>query len=42
MCDSVAVMNKGRIVETGNVKDVLMRPKDPYTISLLESVKALS
>ena len=42
MCDSVAVMNKGRIVETGNVKDILNHPKEDYTKSLLESVKALS
>jgi len=42
MCDSVAVMNKGRIVETGPVKNILNSPKEAYTVSLLESVKALS
>ena len=42
MCDSVAVMNKGKIVESGDVSDILNNPKEPYTISLLESVKALS
>lgn len=41
MCDSVAVMNKGKIVESGPVKEVLCNPKDEYTASLLESVKAL-
>jgi len=41
MCDSIAVMHKGRIVEAGITKDILSRPNEPYTISLLESVKAL-
>ena len=42
MCDSVAVMNKGRIVEAGVVSEILSRPKDDYTVSLLESARALS
>ncbi len=42
MCDRVAVMRKGNIVETGDTKEVLNNPKDAYTISLLDSVKALS
>jgi ABC-type dipeptide/oligopeptide/nickel transport system ATPase component len=42
MCDSVAVMNKGKIVESGDVNNILNNPKESYTISLLESVKALS
>lgn len=42
MCGRVAVMNKGKIIETGQTADVLSSPKDPYTVSLLESVKALS
>jgi ABC-type dipeptide/oligopeptide/nickel transport system ATPase component len=42
MCDAVAVMYKGRIVESGNVKEILNNPKDNYTVSLLESVRALS
>jgi len=41
MCDSVAVMHKGRIVEMGDKADILNDPKEPYTRSLLESVKAL-
>jgi ABC-type dipeptide/oligopeptide/nickel transport system ATPase component len=41
MCDSVAVMSKGRIVESGATKEVLSYPKEAYTASLLESVKAL-
>jgi peptide/nickel transport system ATP-binding protein len=31
-------MFHGRIVEFGPVEEVLTRPKDPYTIRLLESV----
>lgn len=42
MCDHVAVMYKGRIVEMGDKGDILNNPKVPYTISLLESVKVLS
>ena len=42
MCDHVAVMHEGRVVESGDVSEVLNNPKDRYTISLLESVKALS
>jgi ABC-type dipeptide/oligopeptide/nickel transport system ATPase component len=42
MCDRIAVMRKGRIIESGITKDVLNSPKEAYTASLLESVKALS
>ena len=42
MCDRIAVMRKGRIVESGNADEIINNPKDPYTISLLESAKALS
>lgn len=41
MCDRVAVMRKGIIVETGNTKQVLDDPRNEYTASLLRSVKAL-
>lgn len=41
MCDQVAVMYRGRIVEEGSKDRVLNNPREPYTISLLESVKAL-
>ncbi|KAB8194489.1 ATP-binding cassette domain-containing protein [Nonomuraea phyllanthi] len=39
--DRVAVMNRGRIVESGPVDDVLSAPRDPYTRTLLESVPRL-
>ena len=42
MCGRVAVMRAGNIAETGETEQILRSPKDPYTISLLESVKALS
>lgn len=42
MCDSVAVMHNGRIIESGPVKEVLQRPKESYTASLLDSVRELS
>jgi len=41
MCGRIGVMHKGRIVETGDVSSILSSPKDPYTASLIESVKAL-
>lgn len=42
ICDRIAVMRKGRIVESGITKDVLSNPEETYTVSLLESVKTLS
>lgn len=38
VCDSVAVMYAGRVVETGAPQDVLTAPKHPYTQALLEAV----
>ena len=35
ICDDVSVMYAGQIVETGSVRDVLMRPEHPYTMALL-------
>lgn len=42
MCDRVGVMRKGRLVETAATREILDNPKDPYTVSLIGSVKALS
>ena len=36
--DEVAVMYAGRVVETGTVEEVLLRPRHPYTRGLLESI----
>ena len=38
MCDRVAVMYAGRIVEQGTVQEIFEEPKHPYTQGLLESV----
>lgn len=38
MCQEVAVMYAGRIVEFGTVEDIFYRPKHPYTRGLLDSI----
>jgi ABC-type glutathione transport system ATPase component len=40
--DRLAVMNKGKIVETGNTDDVFTRPQNEYTQLLLASVPRLA
>ncbi|VTU40085.1 Stage 0 sporulation protein KD [Variovorax sp. PBS-H4] len=37
-CDRVAVMYAGQMVETGPVRDVLARPRHPYTAALLAAM----
>ncbi|WP_342238811.1 ABC transporter ATP-binding protein [Inquilinus sp. OTU3971] len=37
LADRVVVMYAGRVVETGPVRDILLRPKHPYTRGLLAS-----
>ncbi|WP_345801356.1 dipeptide/oligopeptide/nickel ABC transporter permease/ATP-binding protein [Microbacterium sp. AZCO] len=37
ICDDVSVMYAGEIVETGAVRDVLLRPEHPYTMALLSA-----
>jgi oligopeptide/dipeptide ABC transporter ATP-binding protein len=41
MCDKVAVMYAGKIVEMQPVRDLFYRPKHPYTRALLESIPKL-
>lgn len=38
VCDRIAIMFRGNLVEMGNVEKVLMEPKHPYTKLLLESI----
>jgi peptide/nickel transport system ATP-binding protein len=38
MCQDVAVMYAGRIVEFGTAEDIFYRPKHPYTRGLLDSI----
>ncbi|MGH7242153.1 MAG: ABC transporter ATP-binding protein [Phycisphaerales bacterium] len=38
MCDRIAVMNAGRIVEEGTMNEVLYSPRDGYTKRLLSAV----
>ena len=41
ICDRVAVMYSGRIVEIGNTLDIFQKPLHPYTRGLLEAVPKL-
>lgn len=38
LCDTVAVMRSGRIIETGPVRELFAHPKHPYTLSLFHAV----
>lgn len=38
LCDRVAVMQNGRLVEEGSVRDILRSPQEPYTQTLLASM----
>ena len=41
MCDKVAVMYAGKIVEQGNVREIYNHPQHPYTEALLKSIPKL-
>jgi len=38
ICDRVAVMYAGNIVEYGSIKEIFKNPKHPYTVGLLETI----
>jgi ABC-type glutathione transport system ATPase component len=42
VCDRVIVLNRGAVVESGNTADILNRPSDPYTRSLIDAVPELA
>lgn len=42
VCDRIAVMYRGKLVETGTTKQILTNPSHPYTRALLESSRSLS
>jgi oligopeptide/dipeptide ABC transporter ATP-binding protein len=42
LCDRIAIMYAGQIVETGPVEDLFANPKHPYTEALLEAVPSFS
>jgi peptide/nickel transport system ATP-binding protein len=42
MADRVAVMQSGRLVEYGPVRQILRQPVDPYTQRLLAAVPGTS
>lgn len=42
MCEKVAVLYAGRIVEIGEVRSVFKNPKHPYTRGLLEAIPKLT
>lgn len=41
VCDRVAVMYAGKIVESAGVRDLFNRPQHPYTVALLKSLPKL-
>jgi oligopeptide/dipeptide ABC transporter ATP-binding protein len=42
MCDQIAVMYAGRVVEKGPVRDIFNSPAHPYTRALLNSIPRMS
>jgi oligopeptide/dipeptide ABC transporter ATP-binding protein len=42
MCDTVAVMYAGRLIESGPVRRIFDQPSHPYTRALLDSIPRLS
>lgn len=41
VCDTVAVMDRGRIIETGSVHDLFLRPKEERTREMIHGMKEI-
>ncbi len=37
LCDNIAVIHKGKIIESGKIDDILSNPKEEYTKKLIEA-----
>jgi ABC-type oligopeptide transport system ATPase subunit len=42
MCDSIAVMQQGRIVERGTREEIFERPQEDYTKALIKSIPSIT
>ncbi|MGL5694318.1 MAG: ABC transporter ATP-binding protein [Peptostreptococcaceae bacterium] len=42
ICDKVAVMYAGNIIERGTIDDIFYNPKHPYTLGLLKSIPKIN
>lgn len=41
ICDSVAIMNNGNILESGNTRNILLNPKNSYTKELINAIPTI-
>ncbi len=41
LCDRVAILQSGRVVESGPVADIFQRPQNPYTQALVAAIPAM-
>lgn len=41
MADLLVVMHGGKVVETGTVGDIIRRPREPYTVKLIDSIPTI-
>lgn len=41
MCDHIAVMYAGKVMEMADTETILLRPKHPYTYGLMQSIPSI-